>query len=143
MASITFWGLTASPYQLKMQSIADFAELDWRCLPAQGSALENLRFVARLRKARKSGAVERYPQRDAELDEYPAVPYYTLDGTRFFYDSTGLGRQLDALGHTPEPLVPVTEPLGFLCQLIDEAFDEFGLYMVHHNRWAISAATNI
>ena len=72
MASITFWGLTASPYQLKMQSIADFAELDWRRLPAQGSALENLRFLARLRKARRSGAVERYPERDAELEKHNA-----------------------------------------------------------------------
>jgi len=26
--------------------------------------------------------------------------------------------------------------------LIDEAFDEFGLYMVHHNRWVTSAQTN-
>jgi glutathione S-transferase len=30
MTSITFWGLTASPYQLKMQSIPDFAEQSWR-----------------------------------------------------------------------------------------------------------------
>jgi glutathione S-transferase len=33
--------------------------------------------------------------------------------------------------------------MGFVCQLLDEAFDEFGLYMVHHNRWVTSAATNI
>jgi hypothetical protein len=26
--------------------------------------------------------------------------------------------------------------------LIDEAFDELGLYMVHHNRWVLSASTN-
>ncbi len=32
--------------------------------------------------------------------------------------------------------------MRFACQLIDEAFDEFGLYMVHHNRWVVSAATN-
>ena len=33
--------------------------------------------------------------------------------------------------------------MHFTCRLIDEAFDEFGLYMVHHNRWVTSASTNI
>ena len=31
--------------------------------------------------------------------------------------------------------------MAFLCQYIDEAFDEFGLYMVHHMRWVLSART--
>jgi glutathione S-transferase len=75
------------------------------------------------------------------MDEYPAVPYYTLDGRQWYYDSTGLARHLDALGITPG-LFPEEAALRFVCQLIDEAFDEFGLYMVHHNRWVTSAATN-
>ncbi len=40
------------------------------------------------------------------------------------------------------PLVPAHAAQGFICRLIDEAFDEFGLYMVHHNRWVTSAKTN-
>jgi hypothetical protein len=32
--------------------------------------------------------------------------------------------------------------LHFVAQLIDEAFDEFGLYMVHHNRWKVAALGN-
>jgi glutathione S-transferase len=143
MTSITFWGLTASPYQLKMQSIADFAELDWKRLPQQGGVAGNLRFLLGLRAARASGAVERFPQREADMDEYPAVPYYTLDGNHFYYDSTGLANHLEALDLVPEPLVPAQHPERFLCQLIDEAFDEFGLYLVHHNRWVTSAATNV
>lgn len=143
MASITFWGLTASPYQLKMQSIADFADLSWRRLPEQGRPLENLRFMRRLRKTKAAEAVMRIPARIAGMDEYPEVPYYTLDGQALYYDSSGLAQHLDELGHTAEPLLPDSGPENFLCRLVDEAFDEFGLYMVHHNRWVTSARTNV
>jgi hypothetical protein len=39
-------------------------------------------------------------------------------------------------------LFPREPALGFVAQVLDEAFDEFGLYMVHHHRWVTSAATN-
>lgn len=143
MASITFWGLVASPYQLKMQSIADFAELSWRRQPEQGSLIANLRLLRRVQKARAGGAVQRFPSRVEGMDEYPAVPYYTLDGSHYYYDSTGLARHLDSLGHSAPPLIPESSAEQFLCCLIDEAFDEFGLYMVHHNRWVTSASTNV
>ncbi len=142
MTSITFWGLTASPYQLKMQSIADFAELPWRRLPGHGRPLENLRFMRRLGKAKTTEAILRFPTRVAGMDEYPEVPYYSLDGHGLYYDSSGLALHLDELDHTALPLLPKTGAERFLCRLIDEAFDEFGLYMVHHNRWVTSARTN-
>ena len=143
MTSITFWGLTASPYQLKMQAIADFAEQPWRRLPAQGSPLENLQFMHRLRKARAAQEIQRFPTHVEGMDEYPAVPYYMLDDETLYYDSTGLALHLDAAGHTAPALLPETGVERFLCRLIDEAFDEFGLYMVHHNRWVTSASTNV
>lgn len=78
-----------------------------------------------------------------ELDEYPAVPYYTEDGHAVYYDSTGLAHYLDQHRERHEfSLLPQEPELRFVCQLIDEAFDEFGLYMVHHNRWIVSAKTN-
>ena len=70
-------------------------------------------------------------------------PYYSLDGRQYYYDSTGLALHLEKLGASEEPLVPEEAQLRFVCQLVDEAFDEFGLYMVHHNRWVTSAATNV
>ena len=143
MTNITFWGLTASPYQLKMQSIADFAEMSWRRLPGQGSPLENLRFLRQLGKAKSAEAVQRFPTRVAGMDEYPEVPYYSLNNEDLYYDSTGLALHLDTLGHTAHALLPEAGAERFLCRLIDEAFDEFGLYMVHHNRWVTSARTNV
>jgi glutathione S-transferase len=142
MTNITFWGLTASPYQLKMQALADCAGAPWRRWPDQAGTLDAIRLLLRLRKARRQQDVERYPQRHPDLDEYPAVPYYTLDGRRFYYDSSGLALHLDALSTTGDELAPTAGAEGFVCRLIDEAFDEFGLYMAHHNRWVTSAATN-
>lgn len=142
MTSIHFWGLTASPYQLKMQSIADFAEQSWRRLPEQGRPLENLRFIHRLRKAKGADEIVRFPTRVAGMDEYPEVPYYSLGDKKLYYDSTGLALHLDTLGQTAQALLPEPGVERFLCRLIDEAFDEFGLYMVHHNRWVTSARTN-
>lgn len=142
MTNIIFWGLTASPYQLKMQAIADFAERPWRRLPEQGRLLENLRFIHRLRKAKAAEEILRFPTRVDGMDEYPEVPYYMLDDKSLYYDSSGLALHLDKLGQTPQSLLPESGAARFICRLIDEAFDEFGLYMVHHNRWVTSARTN-
>jgi len=77
------------------------------------------------------------------MDEYPEVPYYSFDGKLFYYDSTGLALHLDSMRLPPQPLLPQEAATRFLCRLIDDAFDEFGLYMVHHNRWITSAHTNV
>lgn len=143
MAEFTLWGVIASPYQLKMQSILDYAEHSWQRWPDQAPWPAGLKMLWRLSKARKLGAIKRFPERIAGLDEYPSVPFYTEDSGQFFYDSTGLALHLDE--HTDRhdaPLVPNDPAQAFVCRLIDDAFDEFGLYMVHHNRWVISSKTN-
>ena len=76
------------------------------------------------------------------LDEYPGVPFYTEDKRHFYYDSSSLAHYLDQhpARHSAS-LIPSDPQLAFICQLIDEAFDEFGLYMVHHMRWVGSTQT--
>jgi glutathione S-transferase len=142
MPNITFWGVIASPFQLKMQSLADYADYRWQRRPDQASLFEAIDTLLRLTWARRTQTIERLPARISELDEYPAVPYYSLDGRQFFYDSSGLAHHLDQLSSATPALLPEEPQLRFICQLIDEAYDEFGLYMVHHNRWVVSAATN-
>ena len=142
VTKLTLWGVIASPYQLKMQSLADQAEVDWQRWPDQGGLLDAIGTSIRLSRARSAQSIERIPQRRPDLDEYPAVPYYSFDGRKFFYDSTGLALHLDQEINSSRPLLPEPAEQRFICQLIDEAFDEFGLYMVHHNRWVTSAATN-
>ena len=143
MKKIVLWGLTASPYQLKMQALLDYAGIAWERWPEQAGRLPALAMDLRLRAARRRGAVRRYPRMEEGLDEYPAVPYYTLDGRTFFYDSSSLAAHLDAHpDRGSEPLLPQAPALAFLCHLVDEAYDEFGLYMVHHQRWVGSARSN-
>lgn len=142
MTHYTLWGLTASPYQLKMQSLLDFAGHSWARWPDQAGRWSALSMALRLQLAKRRRAVRRFPAMSAQLDEYPAVPFYTQDGATFYYDSSALAHHLDECpqsGHPP--LVPRDARLAFVCQLIDEAFDEFGLYMVHHMRWVTSART--
>ena len=142
MTDIIFWGVIASPFQLKMQALADYAGLSWQRWPDQAGLLEAVKMAVRLQRAKRGQQIDRFGGREAGMDEYPAVPYYSLDGRRFYYDSSGLAYHLDQLGSGSQALVPEAPALRFLCRLIDEAFDEFGLYMVHHNRWVTSAATN-
>ncbi len=140
MEKFIFWGVAASPYQLKMQSLLDFAGHNWERWPQQGSRKSALSMMLRLEVAKHRGTIQRFPAMSPEFDEYPAVPFYTHNGKTFYYDSSSMARQLDhELGRQTRLLIPQEPRLAFICQLIDEAFDEFGLYMAHHMRWVASA----
>ena len=142
MKKFILWGLEASPYQLKMQSLLDFSGYQWERWPKQAGRLSALSMGLRLEVAKRRGTVQRFPMMSAALDEYPSVPFYTENGRHFRYDSSSLAYQLDQdLEQHNGPLIPQNPRLAFVCQLIDEAFDEFGLYMVHHMRWVGSAQT--
>jgi hypothetical protein len=143
MSEFILWGVIASPYQLKMQALLDYAEHSWKRLPSQGSRWQNLVINWRLNRAKKRGQVMKYPSLATPLDEYPSVPFYSEDGQQFYYDSSALAAHLDAHARRhSRPLVPDAALERFVCHLLDEAFDEFGLYMVHHQRWVGSARSN-
>jgi glutathione S-transferase len=136
------WGSELSPFALKLRALLDYAGIPYRWLPAEGGRLENLRALRRVARAKRTRTAIRYPAM-SELDEYPLVPFLIEEGGDVYYDSSALARWIDER-HPPAsgPLFPEEPAQAFLAQLIDEAFDEFGLYMVHHNRWVPSAATN-
>ena len=108
-----------------MQALLDYTGQPWQRWPEQGPTWRALAMAARLGRAKRRGAVRRFGGM-SPLDEYPAVPYYSLDGKTFYYDSTSLALHLDAQRPGEEPLVPAEPALAFLCRYIDEAFDEFG-----------------
>lgn len=142
MKKFVLWGVGASPYQLKMQSLLDFTGHDWERWPQQAGRRSGLSMALRLAVAKHRGKIQRFPAMSAEFDEYPAVPFYTSNGTSFYYDSSSMAYQLDQDPQRQTSLlIPQDPKLAFICQLIDEAFDEFGLYMVHHMRWVGSAQT--
>ncbi|MCB1700555.1 MAG: glutathione S-transferase C-terminal domain-containing protein [Halioglobus sp.] len=137
------WGVEASPYLLKIESLLNYLGRDFRRLPRDGGRWENLVTSLRLGRARRRGTVGRYPAMDA-LDEYPSVPYLVINGTEFQYDSSAIAQWLDAAASSmAPPFYPPDPASNFVARLIDEAFDEYGLYMVHHQRWVCSATDNV
>jgi glutathione S-transferase len=136
------WGSELSPFSLKLRALCDFAELPYAWLPADGGRLQNYRVLWRISRAMRRRTAVRYPQL-SELDEYPLVPFLVEGQRQVYFDSSALGRWIDGEHRARRgPLFPEEPALGFVAQLIDEAFDEFGLYMAHHNRWVVSATTN-
>ncbi len=139
---LTLWGSELSPFALKLRACLDWAELPYEWLPAEGGRLRNLRVDWRIERAKRTRTVERYPHLDP-LDEYPLVPFLVVDDRRVLYDSSALAQWIDDCHPAPHGrLVPTDPAVAFVARLIDEAFDELGLYLVHHNRWVMSATTN-
>ena len=146
MADAVLWGVRLSPFYLKLEACLQFSDHPYRRLPAQGSRVENFKYISRLEQAKRNHSVKRYPQRSPEFDEYPAVPFFSDEANGIQYDSSSIAHWLDdqrASGSRAPALNPSAPALSFLNHLIDEAFDEFGLYMVHHMRWVGSAKTQV
>lgn len=141
-ASWVLWGSKLSPFALKVEALLRFARVPHRWLPAEGSSREALRFGWRRVQLIRGRIPLTSPPRDP-LDEFPLVPFLLGPGGENLYDSTAIGVWLDAEGITREaPLLPALPALRFAVQLVDEALDEIGLYLVHHNRWVIAARDN-
>jgi glutathione S-transferase len=136
------WGSELSPFSLKLRALMEYAGIPYRWLPDDGSRLENYRAALLVARAKRARTAIRHP-RMTDLDEYPLVPFLIENGRTVYYDSSALARWIDER-HPPRHglLFPAEPALGFVAQLIEEAFDEFGLYLVHHNRWVLSARTN-
>lgn len=142
MSRYVVWGSELSPYTLKLRALLTAAAMPYRDLPAEGGRLETLRLLRRIERGKRRRAIERWPALDP-LDEYPLVPFLVVDETRILYDSSALAGWIDHVQPPPRgPLVPADPALAFVARLIDEAFDEVGLYVVHHARWVTSARTN-
>ena len=141
--SWALWGSRLSPFALKVESMLRFARLPFRWMPAQGHFPEALRFAMRRRRVVSRRLPLTFPPLDA-LDEFPLVPFLFGPQGENLYDSSAIGVWLDANGHTKEsPLRPGGDAaLRFAVHLVDEALDEVGLYLVHHNRWVVAARDN-
>ncbi|MCB1309083.1 MAG: glutathione S-transferase C-terminal domain-containing protein [Leptospiraceae bacterium] len=156
------WGSALSPFFLKTRSMLDYYGWTYRVLPDEGGLLENLSYALRWWSIRSGSSAVTHP-RLTELDELPLVPYLLGPDSINLYDSSAIGEWLDhnqhrkptagpipgniqvIAGESPEiaPLLPDEDPaIRFVIRLIDEYFDEFGLYMAHHNRWKVSAGDN-
>lgn len=136
-------GSTLSPFALKVEALLRFAKLPYRWMPAQGDFGAAFRFERRRRRLVRGRLPLTWPPQDP-LDEFPLVPFLFGPQGENLYDSSAIAAWLDANGHTRESLlIPADDAaLRFAIRLVDEALDETGLYLVHHNRWVVSARDN-
>ncbi len=135
------WTSELSPYGLKVELLCHQAQFAFENHPQQAHFFGGHRSRRRVDAIRKRKQTVSWPPQN-ELHELPLVPYLLGPNGENLVDSSAIGywlqKQNPQLQLAPEP----DTALGFVISLIDEALDEFGLYMVHHNRWAVSAHDN-
>lgn len=142
MPPFLIWGSELSPFALKLRALCAFAQVPHLWLPDDGTRWQNLRVNAAIEIGKRRRTIFRFPAMDP-LDEYPLVPYLVEPGGRIQVDSSAIARWFDARHPAPGgPFFPEDPVAAFVAAFVDEAFDELGLYLVHHNRWVLSAATN-
>jgi len=137
-------GSELSPFHLKVAALLKFKGVPFRDFPSQGGLLDNLRVSMRINMLKAGLLKLTYPE-FTELDEFPLVPFLFGPNGENLYDSSAIAVWLDQ--NSSEEKNQVVEAgddkrINFLIQLVDEYFDEFGLYMVHHARWKMSATDN-
>ncbi len=136
------YGSELSPFTLKLKALFDYREIPYKFLFTEGNFFENIK--AQVRKERLVYGFSKltWPERK-EGDEYPLVPFVFGPNGENLYDSSAIAYWLDQQGIGNKKQYLSNDPAeAFLIALIEEYMDEFGLYMVHHNRWKVSAIDN-
>lgn len=144
--SWTLFSSELSPFALKVDVMLDFTRVPHHWCPAEASFFEALRTERRVRQIRRGRRALTWPARD-EWQEFPAVPFLLGADGQDLFDSSAIGEWLGRADSPARPdttaLLPADDPaLRLAIRLVDEYLDEFGLYMVHHNRWVVSARDN-
>jgi len=146
-ASINKWilsGSQLSPFHLKVAALLKFKGIPFEDYPGDGGLWGNLKVSARVLLL-KAGILKLTHPEFTKLDEFPLVPFLFGPNGENLYDSSAIASWLDnnLAKAGKEVVTPCDdEKVNFVIQLVDEYFDEFGLYMVHHARWKMSAADN-
>ncbi|HVT36551.1 MAG TPA: glutathione S-transferase C-terminal domain-containing protein [Nevskiaceae bacterium] len=135
------WGSELSPFTLKLIRLFRHARLPLRFLPAEGSFTENWHYALRVDRL-KRGMLPLTCPAMTEDDEFPLVPFVFGPEGENLYDSSAIARWLDARLEPALRVIPGAEAASFVARLIDDYADEWGLYLVHHNRWKVSALDN-
>lgn len=135
-------GSELSPFHLKVAAILKAKKIPFHDFPSEGKTLENLRIQLRIKRLKAGMLKLTYPE-FTEYDEFPLVPFLFGPNKENLYDSSSIANWLDQNTNTMNVVkIGADKKVHFLIQLIDEYFDEFGLYMVHHSRWKTSAMDN-
>ncbi|HEV7731032.1 MAG TPA: glutathione S-transferase C-terminal domain-containing protein [Candidatus Binatia bacterium] len=140
------WGVELSPFALKLEALLRIADLAFVWMPQSGPFREAFRHARRRDLLVRRRVPLTWPPMTA-LDEFPQVPFLFGPDGETLYDSSAIGAYLVEQAHgvsqRTAALLPAADPaLRFAVRLIDEALDEVGLYLVHHQRWVVAARDN-
>lgn len=135
------WGSELSPFTLKLLRLYRQTRVPFRFLPAEGSRWEVIRYALRRELLVRGVRELTWPEFTRE-DEFPLVPFVFGPDGENLYDSSAISDWLDRGRDPAVRFTPEDPALRFLVRLIDEYADEWGLYLVHHNRWKVSALDN-
>ena len=138
------WGSELSPFALKVELLLRVAGIPFDWMPATGPFRVAARYALRRERLVRGGLALTWPAMTV-LDEFPQVPFLFGPDGETLYDSSAIGTWL--VEHIPSSataaVLPAHDPaLRFAVRLVDEALDEVGLYLVHHNRWVVAARDN-
>lgn len=135
------WTSELSPFGLKVILLCRYHGLSFRVLPEQATSAERIRYSLRRELLTRGLLPLTWPRMSAE-DEFPLVPFLFGPDGENLYDSTAIAEWFDQRTEASRRLLPDDPVAHFVAALIDDYADEFGLYMVHHNRWKVSALDN-
>ena len=135
------WTSELSPFGLKVILLCRYRGLHFRVLPEQGTTTERIQYSLRRELLTRGVLSLTWPRMTAE-DEFPLVPFLFGPDGENLYDSTAIAEWFDQRTEASRRLLPDDPVAHFVAALIDDYADEFGLYMVHHNRWKVSALDN-
>jgi len=135
------WTSELSPFGLKVILLCRYHDLSFRVLPEQGTKAERIRYSLRRELVTRGVFPLTWPRMTAD-DEFPLVPFLFGPAGENLYDSTAIAEWFDQRLGLSRRLLPDESVAHFVTALIDDYADEFGLYLVHHNRWKVSAKDN-
>ncbi|CAD5126888.1 unnamed protein product [Dimorphilus gyrociliatus] len=139
-------GSELSPFTLKVLNYFSFLEIPHQFYYSQGSFFENIKIQIK-KMALVYGKVSLTWPKMGEKDEFPLVPFVFGPNGEALYDSTAIADWLENfsglfLSKTLFPAKGKNAKLDFIQHLIEEFFDDWGLYIVHHNRWKVACLDN-
>jgi hypothetical protein len=131
----TLVGSQLSPFALKVASALTQQNVKFKWSWQEKNLFSQIFLKVRVRLIKLGLTTLHIPQQMSELDEFPLVPFLLGSKGTNAYDSSAILRNLHIDKHLEH------ESQRFISLLLEEFFDEWGLYLVHHKRWAEASNT--
>jgi|GEM_PF-435534 len=127
--SWVLYGTHLSPFALKVAAALTYSHVPFKWV-FQLNAFAAIRYELWVNMLRLGLFQIDIPKSRTDLEELPLVPFLFSERDRkAAYDSTAILDELSVDAHLDSP------SNEFMSYLLEEFFDEWGLYIVHHNRW--------